>query len=160
MHAGAGTMTANDLLMVGGKLGWAERLGQELARLDGLELFHVATPSEAAQLVTPDGPALVMVALESTDDPAALDELVEVCAVAEHHRPVVVVSDEYHEAKAAALFRLGVTDYLSERDHFDQLVSVTSRLTGAVEVGGAPSSRRTPARGFQIELMRGVLPIG
>jgi DNA-binding response OmpR family regulator len=154
-------MTANDLLLVGCEPRQIERIRRELARLDGFEVFEVETAEVAAQLVTPEGPALVVVALDSSDEPGAFGELVETCTVAEHARPVVFVSDIYDEETARALFEFGATDYLSECDHLDQIAPIAATLTGALELGEPPSRPKSAARLFPMRVLefQGAAPI-
>ena len=146
-------MTANDLLLVGCEPRRLEGIRRELARLGEFEVFAVETAEIAAQLVTPEGPALVVVALDSSDEPGTFGELVEICTVAEHARPVVFVSDIYDEATARALFAFGATDYLSESDHFDQIAPIAATLTGALDSGEAPSRPKTAARLFSMPVL-------
>jgi DNA-binding NtrC family response regulator len=98
-------------------------LGIENIRVRVFQSVYEAIARTAAAL-----PGLIAIHLRGGVTDAQVAYLLGKATLPQQQVPVVVISDHYDTERALALFRLGVTDYISRSDHLDRLPSLVDAL--------------------------------
>lgn len=147
-------MIANQILMVGRDPTFVQWVRSEIDPLDRVEL-RVTSNLEDARLVARQMPfGLILVHLDSALDRGRLARMIAEGAEQRRPVPVVALSESYHEAEAASLFRGGLADYLSRADHQGRIARVAEALLGVDSASTRASKDRdgtpveTPGNGL------------
>lgn len=106
-----------------------------LQRPDVQSWIRVARVADVRSLLKSGPIGVILVTLDGFHSLADVGEVLWSCSVAGRTVPVVVLSEQYNEAEALTLFRMGVTDYLGIDEHLGKLMHVIESLIGT----GIPS---------------------
>jgi ActR/RegA family two-component response regulator len=121
-------MTSQLVLVVDDEPQSPGRIFRALAYLPPSKGIWIGMADDAIGLVEQEKPSLVVTMLGRGHGPARYLDLIARCVAKQTSVPIIVLSDTYDEAEATALFRMGVTDYLSQADHADQILPIVDTL--------------------------------
>lgn len=142
-------MTENVLLLICRDPDRAEPIARDLERACDRRVEWAATPEGWDVTGELDRCALVFFWLDRADDCESLGAVLQTGATSRRPVPVVAVAERYDERQALTCFRLGVTDYLSLKDHREALPAVIGKLiAGQADVASANPQER-PVRGLK-----------
>jgi hypothetical protein len=107
-----------------------ERFLHHLGQRPGVVLRVAAALGGLEDQQRGPGRTVIVAQVDDETDRAAMERLLEAQAGKHAQRDTAVVAlvGQYNEDEAARLFRQGVTEYLSLRDHGDRLVEIVSLL--------------------------------
>jgi hypothetical protein len=91
-------------------------------------LWRRAEVSDVASVLEGTHFPLAVYVCGRKDEVDKIGQVLWACSMARRQVPLVVLDHAYDERRALTLFRMGVTDYLSRRDHRGRLAGVVARL--------------------------------
>jgi DNA-binding NarL/FixJ family response regulator len=106
----------------------------------------VVTPSveEACRLLKAARPRLIVFHFTGeTGRYEQLDQLLWATSVVTRRTPIVVVADRYRIDQATMMYRMGVSEYVSRKNHLDQLADVLGAYLRPLTLPAADQSSRS-----------------
>lgn len=121
-------MRDHTILLVCSDASFVDIVRAGLAARQACRLIVIETPEEAARLIGWHSVRLVVVYLDKVLKNRSVARLIWVAAACSHRIPILAVGERYEPERAMAMFRLGVSDYLSRVDHLCEIAPLIDSL--------------------------------